>query len=73
MAKVEIEFELWRKLGEEDLLNFAKLTSVYGILMAKLSPAMNSIRIEYDASRLTPDQVQVTLGRHGMPIKVPVV
>ena len=73
MAKVEIEFELWRKLGEEDLLNFAKLTSVYGILMAKLSPAMNSIRIEYDASRLTPDQVQVVLGRHGMPIKVPVV
>jgi hypothetical protein len=73
MAKVEIAFDLWRKLGEQDLVNFAKLTSVYGILMAKLSPSLDSIRIEYDASRLTPDQVQVVLGRHGMPIKVPVV
>ncbi|HEX6546368.1 MAG TPA: hypothetical protein VF023_08685 [Bryobacteraceae bacterium] len=73
MAKVEIEFDLWRKLGEEDLLNFAKLTGVYGIMMAKLSPELDKIRIEYDASRLTPEQVQVVLGRHGMPIKVPVV
>jgi hypothetical protein len=73
MAKVETEFDLWRELGEDDLLNFAKLTGVYGILMAKLSPALDKISIEYDASRLTPDQVQVVLGRYGMPIKVPVV
>jgi hypothetical protein len=46
---------------------------VYGIMMAKLSPELDKIRIEYDASRLTPEQVQVVLGRHGMPIKVPVV
>jgi hypothetical protein len=73
MAKVETEFDLWRELGEDDLLNFAKLTGVYGILMAKLSPALDKISIEYDASRLTPEHVQVVLGRHGMPIKVPVV
>jgi hypothetical protein len=73
MAKVEIAFDLWRPLEEEDLLNFAKLTSVYGILMAKISPTLDKITIEYDASRLTPEQVQVVLERHGMPIKVPVV
>lgn len=73
MAKVEIAFDLSRKLGEGDLLNFAKLTSVYGIVMAKLSPTLDKIHIEYDASRLSPDQVQVVLGQYGMPIKVPVV
>ncbi|HXE14000.1 MAG TPA: hypothetical protein VN633_17865 [Bryobacteraceae bacterium] len=73
MTKVETAFDLSRKLGEEDLVNFAKLTSVYGILMTKLSPSLDNIRVEYDASRLTPDQLQVVLGSHGMPIKVPVV
>ena len=73
MTKVETAFDLSRKLCEEDLINFAKLTSVYGILMTKLSLSLDSIRVEYDASRLTPDQVQDVLGRHGMPTKVPVV
>lgn len=72
MTKVDTSFELSRALDERDLLNFSKLTSVYGILMAKMASSLDKIFIEYDASRLTPDEVQGVTERFGLPIKVPV-
>ena len=73
MTKVETSYELSRPLDDRDLVSFSRLTSVYGIFMAKIAPSLDKILIEYDASRLTPDQLQVVIERHGLPIKAPIV
>lgn len=72
MTKMDTSFELSRVLEERDLFNFSKLTSVYGIFMAKAAPSLDKILIEYDASRLTADDLQAVLESFGIPIKVPV-
>jgi hypothetical protein len=69
MTKVQAVYALSRPLGEHDLDNFRRLTTIYGILMAKLSPKLDEVRIEYDASRLTQDDLQAALATHGIPIR----
>jgi allophanate hydrolase subunit 1 len=72
MTKVQISYKLSRTLDDKDFESISRLTSVYGIFFAKIAPSLDTLLIEYDASRLTHSQLQAVLERHGLPIKIPV-
>jgi hypothetical protein len=71
MTKVQTAYKLSRKLGDEDIENLSRLPTVYGVIMAKISPALDELLIEYDASRLTVHDLESVLGQRGLPIITP--
>ncbi len=69
MTKVDLHFPLVRSLGDDDLDSIARVHGVYGIQRVTLTqPALDSIDVEYDASRMTPDDVARALVSCGIPI-----
>ena len=42
---------------------------VYGIRHIQVDPSLDSLSVEYDATRLNPKEVAATLGRLGIPIQ----
>jgi hypothetical protein len=69
MTKVQVKFELERPLDDRAMEAIAKAHGYYGIQLVKLLPSMDSIFVEYDASRLTETDVEATLHRAGIPVK----
>jgi hypothetical protein len=67
MTKVQTAFKLTRELNDQELKRISHLHSVYGILASRLLPS-NEFFIEYDASRLSPDEVRAAVEQHGIPI-----
>jgi hypothetical protein len=68
MTKVQLTFKLTRDLTDQDLKALAHVHAVYGILAARVLPTGNELFVEYDASRLSPDEVRGTLQEHGIPV-----
>lgn len=68
MTKVQNTYNLSRPLVDEDADKLKRLPSVYGIYFVRVYPSSNELLVEYDASRLTPEDVQATLERHALPI-----
>jgi hypothetical protein len=68
MTKVQKTFSVTRPLTESDLLNIARMHSVYGFLAVRWKPSNSELFIEYDASRLTPSDVRLSLEEHGLPV-----
>ena len=71
MTKVQTAFKLSRTLGGGDLESLSRLPSVYGIYFAKFTSTLDGMLIEYDASRLSPDDLKGILEKHGLPIIAP--
>ncbi|MDX2154227.1 MAG: hypothetical protein SFV54_26035 [Bryobacteraceae bacterium] len=69
MTKVELSFDLTRPVTEGDMEAISKAHGVYGLSHVKLLPTLDSIRVEYDASRLTEAAVENALVRCGIPLK----
>jgi copper chaperone CopZ len=67
MTKVEAEFQLSRSLDASLLECISAAHSLYGMYRVRLSPDMRKVLVEYDASRLTPAQVESALHRAGIP------
>jgi hypothetical protein len=69
MTKVILESELMRRIEDGALLErIAAAHGIYGIFRVTLAPSMDRITVEYDASRLTPSQVESALRGFGIPI-----
>jgi hypothetical protein len=68
MTKVQNTYKLSRALVDADAENLKRLHSVYGIYFVRLNPAAGELLVEYDASRLTPQDLQATLEQHALPI-----
>jgi hypothetical protein len=69
MTKVELHYDLVRPLGDSDLDAIARVHGVYGIVRVLLKqPELNSVTVEYDASRMMVDDVEAALVRNGVPI-----
>jgi allophanate hydrolase subunit 1 len=68
MTKVQIRFRLSRPLDSLLLPRIAEAHSVYGIERVSLSPSLDSVTVEYDATRLNPAEVESALTRAGIPI-----
>ncbi len=70
MTKVTLHYDLLRPLTEEDLARIADIYSVYGILRISVAPSNDRIAVDYDASRMMKSDLEATLARFGVPIRV---
>jgi allophanate hydrolase subunit 1 len=73
MTKLQRRFHLQRPLDESQMENLAAANAIYGIHQLKLSPAMDELFVEYDATRLRPAEVESALAGAGIPIEVTAV
>jgi len=67
VTKVQTTFKLARELGDPELKSIARLHAVYGFFATRVLPS-NELFVEYDASRLSPDEVRGAVEQHGIPI-----
>jgi hypothetical protein len=68
MTKVQIRFKLQRPLDDVLLARVSDAHAFYGIQRISLAPAMDSMTVEYDASRLKPAEVESALLGGGIPV-----
>ena len=73
MTKVQTRFRLPKPLDDSSLNSLAAANAIYGIHRLKLSPAMDELMVEYDATRLRPAEVESALATAGIPIESQVV
>jgi len=69
MTKVQIRFRLRQPLSDSLLQTIADAHTLYGIQRVRLSPAMDSLMVEYDATRLRPAEVESALSGAGIAVE----
>jgi copper chaperone CopZ len=69
VTKVDIHYDLERRLADSDAESVANVHSWYGIFRVSVAPDLNSVDVEYDASRLSEKDVEGVLIRFGIPIQ----
>jgi hypothetical protein len=70
MTKVQLEYELLKPLTDDLMDQISRAHSVYGILRISIASTLNKLTIEYDASRLSPLEVETALHQMGIPVVV---
>jgi hypothetical protein len=68
MTKVELTYPLTKPLDEHLLRRLGDVHAIYGIHRIEVDPDLKSLRVGYDASRLTPKDVEGALRRAGIPL-----
>ena len=68
MTQLDVLFRYGNPPSERALLALAKVRDVYGIRRTEFNEAAHTVRIEYDASRLTQAVVHQLLRRAGLDI-----
>jgi len=68
MTKVQIEYDLLRKIGDDDAGAIGNVHGYYGIQKVRIAPSLDHITVDYDATRLSPADVSSVLVRYGVPI-----
>lgn len=72
MTKVQLEYELVRPIDDHLMKQIANAHSVYGIIRLKLSPSLDRLTVEYDATRMSPLEVEARLHALGIPVALSV-
>lgn len=67
MTRVQIHFRLEKPLDDVLLQRLSDTSALYGIQRIKLAPAMDRLMVEYDATRLRPQEVESALTGAGIP------
>lgn len=70
MTKVTLHYDLSRPLTDEDLTRIADIHKVYGMSHVRVAPSLDKLIVDYDASRLMKKDVEATLARFGIPIRI---
>ena len=70
MTKVTLHYDLLRPLTAEELDRIADIHSKYGMARVQIAPTLDKLTVDYDASRLMKTDVEATLHRFGLPIRV---
>lgn len=68
MTKVQIHFRLQKPLDEILLARISDAYALYGIQKVKVAPSLDSLTVEYDATRLRPSEVEAALAGAGLPV-----
>jgi hypothetical protein len=68
MTKIQVHFQLERPLDESMMPRIAAAHSVYGIRRIEVSPSLDALTVEYDATRLRPPEVRGVLAGAGIPL-----
>ncbi len=69
MTKVQLQYDLSRPLDDALLNRIAGIHSVYGMSRVQPGADEGSLLVEFDASRLSEQQVEANLHRAGIPVK----
>lgn len=72
MTKVQLEYNLLKPIDDRLMEQIARLHGVYGILRVTLAPSFDRVTVEYDASRLSPLEVENALHSVGLPVALEV-
>lgn len=72
MTKVTLSYDLTRPLGDQDFDNIAEVHATYGMARVQVTPSLDKIIVDYDASRLMKTDVEAVLANHGIPIRLAV-
>ena len=73
MTKIQLSFALSTPLDEAQMNRIADLNGTYGILKILPEPGGQGLRVEYDATRFGPRDVEAALARAGLPLAERVV
>ncbi|MEO8592758.1 MAG: hypothetical protein ABI759_05525 [Candidatus Solibacter sp.] len=69
MTKVQIQFRVQKPLDDAALAGIAVVNSKYGIQRIRVAPSMDSLTVEYDATRLRPAEVEAALAGAGIAVQ----
>jgi len=69
MTKVDVTYALSGPMDEALMDKIDRAHGIYGLLAVRLSPALDALRVEYDASRLDPDDVDHALRTAGLAVR----
>jgi hypothetical protein len=68
MTKVQVRFQLTKPLDDATLKGISDAHAVYGIQKVKVAPSLDSLMVEYDATRLRPAEVESALAGAGISV-----
>jgi hypothetical protein len=68
MTKMQIRYALQRPLDEALMQRIADAHAIYGIHRIQVSPSLDELTVEYDATRMKRDDVQAALAGAGIPV-----
>jgi len=68
MTKVQVHFRLQKPLDDAMLTRISDAYALYGIQKVKVAPSLDSLMVEYDATRLRPAEVESALSGAGIPV-----
>jgi len=68
MTNVQVRYRLARPLSDALMSAIARAHTIYGIQRVQLVPELDALVVEYDASRLTPQQVEAELAAAGIAL-----
>ena len=68
MTNVELQYDLVRKLEDEDAAAVARVHGYFGIQRVRIANSLDKITVDFDASRLSRLDVEAALLRYGVPI-----
>lgn len=68
MTQLDVVYRYGVTPGERSVLALAKVRDVYGVRRMQLDEAAKTVRVEYDASRLTGAVIYQLLRRAGLDI-----
>jgi allophanate hydrolase subunit 1 len=68
MTKVQLPFTVAAALDEATMNRLAAAHEIYGILRISIEPGGQKLTVEYDATRLTPKDVEAVLAHAGVSI-----
>ena len=69
MTKIDIRFRLQRPLDDAMLERIARAHAIYGFQKIQVAPTLDSLLVEYDATRLRPAEVEAALTGAGIPVE----
>ena len=68
MTQLDVIYRYGAQPGERAMLALSKVRDVYGVRRMEFSQAAKTVRVEYDASRLTGPVIHRLLRRAGLDI-----
>ena len=68
MTKVQIRFRAQKPLDDAALAGISLVNSKYGIQRIKVSPDLEGLTVEYDATRLRPAEVEAAFAVAGIAV-----
>lgn len=69
MTQLDVSFHYGTPPGENEMRALSQARDVYGIRDIKFDERQQTVRVEYDASRLNADTVAAILRRSGLDLR----